>query len=346
MKNSHFVKSQAIWMAALLLLGACKRSREASPAAQDLFTVAFGSCNRTELPNPFWEAIVAAQPDVWIWGGDVVYADTDSIPLLRQAYARQDTVAGYRLLRERVPVLGTWDDHDYGINDGGAEFQARAASQQAFLDFLQVAADDPRRSREGVYGSRLFERPGGSVKVFLLDTRYFRSPLTPDPSGKLRYVPNPPGQGTMLGEAQWRWLAKELQESEADFNLLVSSVQLLSDRHGFEGWGNMPQQRDRLLQLIEQSGARGVVVLSGDRHFSEFSRLQVPGMRYPLIDFTSSGLTHAYSAFDGEPNPYRVGEVVPRLAFGLIRLDLKALKAEFQIVGEGGQVLGSLQQVY
>lgn len=335
-----------LWTAVLLMVGCqTRQTQPEQPPAPD-FVIAFGSCNRSELPNTLWDDVLDANPHAWIWGGDIVYADTDSIPLLRQAFRRQDSVPGYAALRAQVPILGTWDDHDYGLNDGGAEFQARDSSQQVLLDFLGVAASDPRRLRPGVYHSETFRHEGFAVKIILLDTRYHRSALTPDTTGTKRYVPNPSGKGTMLGEAQWRWLEAQLRSSRADFNLVVSSVQVLSDQHGFEGWGNMPHERDRLLRLVSQSGARGVILLSGDRHISEFSRLEADTLRYPIVDFTSSGLTHVYSSYSGEPNPYRVGEVVARQSFGLLRLSPQTGMAQMEIVGDSSQVLASLQQQY
>ncbi|MFM1878342.1 MAG: hypothetical protein RLZZ241_1208 [Bacteroidota bacterium] len=327
-------------LSALLFCTACSNQ-------QDLyFTIAFGSCNRTELPNVLWDDVLQTNPDVWVWGGDIVYADTDSIPRLVQAYRDQTKVAEYRKLLAAVPVMGTWDDHDYGLNDGGAEFAVKAQSQQAFLDFLQVPATDVRRKQEGVYYVQDFNHKGGHVKVIVLDTRYHRSPLTPDTSGIKRYVPNTALEATMLGKAQWAWLENTLRNSEADFNVIVSSIQVLSDQHGFETWGNMPRERTKLLSLIHQSGARGVVLLSGDRHISEFSTYREGDWTYPVIDFTSSGLTHVYSEFKGEENPYRVGEVVSKLAFGLVRFNFNSHTASFNIVGDGGVVLGTLEQQY
>jgi alkaline phosphatase D len=65
------------------------------------------------------------------------------------------------------------------------------------------------------------------------------------------------------------------------------------------------------------------MVLSGDRHISEFSKKEIKGLRYPLIDFTSSGLTHVYSSFSGEPNQYRVGEVISQKSFGVVRFNFE-----------------------
>jgi alkaline phosphatase D len=338
--------SRIFIISTLIILVSCKEKSGKSQESESDFILTFGSCNRTELPNTLWDDVLAAKPDVWIWGGDIVYADTDSIPVLEAAYRSQLSIPEYADLLRHVPVMGTWDDHDYGLNDGGAEFAARAESQQAFLDFIGADPSDPRRKQEGVYYSRRFEKGKGSVNVIVLDTRYHRSALIPDSTGQKRYVPNDDESSTMLGSEQWAWLESELRNSDADFNVIMSSIQVLSDRHGFETWGNMPSERSRLLNLIHQSGAKGVILLSGDRHISEFSSYTEEDWSFPVIDFTSSGLTHVYSGFTVEDNPYRVGKVVPKLAFGLIRFNFNTHRAHFEIVGDGPEILGTLQQDY
>jgi alkaline phosphatase D len=105
------------------------------------------------------------------------------------------------------------------------------------------------------------------VQVILLDTRFFRSPLKPtdqrNAPGRERYLPDEDPTKTMLGEAQWAWLADRLREP-AEVRLIVSSVQVLAEGHGWERWGNFPRERQRLYDLIRDTGARGVVYLSGD----------------------------------------------------------------------------------
>ena len=314
--------------------------------AEPIFEIAFGSCNKHDIENRFWDDILRLKPDLWIWGGDNIYADTDDMELMRKMYEAQDSVPGYRELSLNVPVLGTWDDHDYGLNDGGAEFSSKAESQQVFLDFLKVPENDVRRSREGVYKAHDYQLNGGSVKILVLDTRYFRSPLIKDTLTNKRYTPDLSGKGTVLGEKQWKWLEEQLQSSTADFNLIVSSIQFLSGEHGFECWGNFPNEVSRMESMIAASGARGVILLSGDRHISEFSKKNIPGLPYPLLDFTSSGLTHAYSKFKGEPNRFRVGEVVATESFGWLAINLKTREVTLQMLGDNGEVLGELQQNY
>ncbi|QCX00491.1 alkaline phosphatase family protein [Aggregatimonas sangjinii] len=348
------MKKTTILFGALFFLIGCKSSQTVSEnentiATEPLleeFTIAFGSCNRTDLPNLLWDDILAIQPDLWLWGGDNIYADTDDMQQLRSMYRAQDQIAGYRELKSKTPVLGTWDDHDYGLNDGGVEFTAKKESQQEFLNFMNVPEDSPRRMREGIYAAQDLPKTKGMVKVIVLDTRYFRTAVTPDTETAKRLKPNKYGEGTVLGSAQWQWFEKELRNSKAEFNIVVSSIQLLSNEHGFEGWGNFPHEVDRFKRLVSDSKAKGVIVLSGDRHISEFSKTEVDGLSYPLIDFTSSGLTHAYRGFTGEPNPFRVGEVIFTESFGTLYFDLQEKKVLFKIIGDGGIVLGSLEQQY
>ena len=331
-----------------LLILSCSSYKKVPTASEQKadFVLAFGSCNRTDLPNLLWDDILKVKPDVWVWGGDNIYADTHDMVALRKMYRQQSDKKGYKELVATTDIIGTWDDHDYGLNDGGVEFKAKVESQQEFLNFMKVPLDSPLRQQEGVYSSKKYKIEGSEINIIILDTRYFRTRLTPDTETNKRIKPNTYGVGTMLGEVQWNWLENELEQSRADFNIIVSSVQYLSKEHGFEAWGNFPHEVDRLGKLITDSGAKGVIVLSGDRHISEFSRTTLEGMKYPLIDFTSSGLTHAYRGFTGEPNQYRVGQVVFIESFGILEFDLRDKKVDFKIVGDNGNVLQTLEQVY
>jgi alkaline phosphatase D len=265
---------------------------------------------------------------------------------MRAAYDLVLADSGYVALSEKTKITGTWDDHDYGLNDGGSEWECKDSVQQILLDFLKVEKNDPRRIRKGVYHSMLLEVKNKIVKIIVLDTRYFRSALTKDPSGEKRYVPNPYGQGTMLGESQWQWLKEELSDPEVDFNLIVSSIQFLSGEHGFESWSNMPHEVDRMIDLIQTAQPRGVLFLSGDRHIAEFSSLKVDELSYPLIDFTASGMTHSYSSFSGEPNKYRISEVISDKNFGLLKFDLDNNEVTMEIRSENNEILGSHSQKY
>ena len=194
--------------------------------------IAFGSCAKEDRAQPIWSNVLASEPDLWIWAGDNVYGDTEDVAELRAKYALLAAIPGYAALRASVPILATWDDHDYGRNDAGVEFPRKRESQQAFLDFFGVPADSPRRTREGVYHAATFGPEGRRVQVILLDTRYHRSPLEEFETGTRRqdYRPTRERAATVLGAEQWRWLEARLREP-ADLRLIVPrgvTLELLS----------------------------------------------------------------------------------------------------------------------
>ena len=100
-----------------------------------LQTVAFGSCADQNKPQPVWKAIAADKPDLFIFGGDNVYASEQpwSLANLQRSYKRLREMPGFAALTRRVPHLQIWDDHDYGMNDSGVEFAHKQASKDAFL---------------------------------------------------------------------------------------------------------------------------------------------------------------------------------------------------------------------
>jgi len=304
--------------AALVVLLACLPS---AWAEQPLSVIAFGSCADQEKPQPFWETILARSPDLFLYIGDTDYADTRDMEEMRAAYRLLGAQPGYRKLKRHCPILATWDDHDYGENDAGAEYPKKIESERIFLDFFDMPPDAPRRERPGVYHVQHFGPPARRVQVILLDTRYFRSPLKRRLvrlNGDGPYGENPDPGATLLGAAQWAWLEEQLRRP-ARLRLIASSIQVLAHEHHRERWGAFPHERQRLFRLIRETGAERVLFISGDRHHGELSRIDgVAG--YPLYDLTASGLNVARGWRD-EPNRYRVGRLCGDDHFGLIRLD-------------------------
>jgi alkaline phosphatase D len=301
-----------------LLLAATTRAAEAP-----LERLMFGSCAKQDRPQPIWDAIVEAEPQRFVLLGDNIYGDSENMDVLREKYALLGAQPGFKKLRETCPVLATWDDHDYGKNDAGADFKMRRESQQVFLDFFGAAADDVRRKRDGVYSSTIIGPPGKRVQIILLDARFFRSPLKKttqkaEPGEGFRgvYAENTDADATVLGAEQWKWLDEELAKP-AELRLLGSGVQFVANENGWETWGNFPKERERMLKLLRDKKVNGVVILSGDRHLAEMSCLpatHAESIGYPLYDVTSSSLnspsknlTKAGVRFANELNSYRVG---------------------------------------
>ena len=313
-----------------------------NPSFTKELTIAFGSCNNQRKKNTLYSSILAHKPATWIWGGDIIYSDTDNPKELAKNYNKLKQDSAYSYFKNHTKIIATWDDHDYGVNDGGTENPIKQEAQQIYLDFLDAPKEDARRKHEGVYYSETIKQGKHQVKIIVLDTRYFRTALRKDPSGKKRYLTT--NTGTMLGDVQWQWLSNELNNDIADFTIIVSSIQFLSNKHGFESWGNMPHEVKKLKTLLTNSNVKNTIIISGDRHIAEFSKTTVNGKA--LVDFTSSGLTHAYTKFHGEENPYRTGKVIHQKNFGLLYFDFTKNQVLFEIRGEDDVLLEQYMQQY
>lgn len=271
-----------------------------------------------------WDAISALKPDVFLWAGDTIYTSKKSgispLNLIQEEYNQLATneTLGYSTFISNSEVEGylkggvhgTWDDHDYGANDYGQQMPNRKERQNLLLDFFGVDENDERRERDGVYSSVTFGKTPQQVKVIFLDTRSARSKHCIPSVGAW---PLPFGMGSafacltrwvsaglklqefiprcknakVLDEAQWTWLEEQLLGTEAQVNILVSSIQVLTTNPMTESWGQFPEERKRLLSILNQ---KRVAIISGDVHHAEV--LVAGGGSGKLLEVTSSGLTH------------------------------------------------------
>jgi alkaline phosphatase D len=340
MKRRHVIP------AAALVLNAASQAVFAQGAhpKSDIWRLSLGSCANQKLAQPIWQTILSDRPDFHLFGGDNVYASEQpwSLEQLREAYAMAATHEGMAQLMRNVPYMAMWDDHDYGFNDGGAEFAGKQGSKQALLDFFKIAQNHALRSREGLYDAQIIGAGERRIQIIMLDTRWFRStlsrPLVPGLPGQERYIPDPSPEKTMLGEAQWRWLEDQLKQT-AQIRLIYSGIQVLAHGHGWERWGNLPLERQRLLDLIARTKAQGVILLSGDRHIGALYK-ETEAAPYPLWEMTSSGLTHAW-ARASEAGPNRMGDLVRTNHYGLVDLNWVKSEVHLQLKDTQGRSLHS-----
>ena len=291
----------------------------------------FGSCIKQSQPMPIFQTILEDRPEVFLMIGDNIYADTEDMEVMRAKYAQLNADPGFSLLRATCPLLATWDDHDYGRNDAGAEYTKKREAQKIFLDFWGDPLSSPRRKREGVYDAHIIGPEGKRVQIILLDTRYFRGPLK---KGERRvggpYYPNEDPEVPMLGEAQWQWLENHLKQP-AELRVIASSIQFITESAGQETWSNLPAERQRMIDLITKTKAEGVVFVSGDRHWSDLS-VQRKNVPYPLYDLTSSSLNQPHKRGTPTRNQYRVAQqTYHQVNFGVIEIDWRGCETSIEL---------------
>lgn len=333
------------WLAPAWCCNGCRSSSEPhhrDSADHRLSRIAFGSCSREYQDNQLWDQILANEPETWIWLGDNIYGDSEDMSVLAEKYRKQKSRPAYQKILQSMPVYGIWDDHDYGVNDGDKNYRMKLQSKELLLDFLDVPAEAEVRAREGAYQYYRLGEGAGAISLILLDTRFFRDELQTDPNGKTRYLPNPGGD--ILGEEQWRWLEGILQNHPAPVTLIGSGIQVIPEEQGYEKWANFPKARKRLLGLIERFGNGRILILSGDRHIAEISKLELGERRFPVYEFTSSGLTHTWERKREEPNKHRISQLHIVRNFGIIRLDWHTIPPgiQLEIRGEGNRLYESV----
>lgn len=308
--------------------------------AKVLSKIAFGSCfDPRDRQSSIFDGILKQQPDVFIFLGDNIYGDTNDMEVLQKKYAELEAVDGFRKLRDSTTIVATWDDHDYGINDGGKSYAKRVESQQIFVDFFKDPQDSPRRKRDGIYASYCFGPPGKTCQILLLDTRYFRDELPrvkakPAPECIGWYEPTSDASKTLLGDAQWKWLEEQLMVP-ADVRIIASSIQVLAYEKGMENWGHVPHEQKRLFELLKKHQADHTFAISGDVHFAEFSKQDIGG--YPFYDFTSSGMSHTAIAWAHARNPLRIGDPTWEMNAGLIEIDWASNRIDLAAINPQGE---------
>ena len=331
-------------------VGLAAQDAKKTPSTQ---RIVVGSCLDQNKPQPCWRTIMKFQPDLLILCGDNIYGDSRDVEKLKRDWEILDSNPDFSKLRKSTQLLATWDDHDYGENDAGRDFPIKKQSQKLFLDWLQEPEDSARRSREGVYAVTTHGPSGRRVQVILLDTRYHRSELTEMklersevPGWNGPYVPSSDRDQQMLGEEQWKWLATVLKEP-ADLRLLVSGIQLIPEEHSWEAWLTRPLERERLISLLRTTNAGGVIVISGDRHAAEISKLpqRDSGISYPIYELTASSLNASFNIGD-EPNRYREGKKLGCVNFGTVDIDWNSgIDAEIQLAIHNAESGEKLQEV-
>lgn len=311
--------------------------------ATSLTRIAFGSCNHQNAPQHMWAQIADQNPQLFLMIGDNVYGDAGwdadaGLESLRSAYALQASHPEFAGFRAKFPMMATWDDHDFGLNDAGASFPMRRWGEELFETFWGSSAEV--RGRDGIYDSSITGPEGKRVQVILLDTRFFRSDLkraawTKDRPPLGGYVPDDNPAKTVLGAEQWAWLKAELAKP-ADLRIVVSSTQVITQAHQFEGWTNFPAERAKLLDLLAGREASGLVLLSGDRHAAGIYKVDHGGQT--MWELTSSSLNLAFGSDNDrstarEPDAARVTKFFSEENYGLIDIDWKARRLTMTLKG-------------
>ncbi len=286
------------------------------------FTLATGSCayvNDTEYDRPgkpygseyqIFTTIAQQKPDVMLWLGDNTYyrePDWNTRTGMLQRYTHTRSLPELQPLLAVAPNYAIWDDHDYGPDDSDGTWIHKEESWRVFSNFW----GNPTYGVNGQKGcTTRFQY--ADVDFFLLDDRYFRSP------DKCVSCPN----RSLLGKDQLEWFLASLAASKAPFKLVAIGGQVVTTNDADETcFHYFPAERDTILARIERENIKGVIFLTGDRHFTELSAMKNKAGNW-VYDLTTSPFTAGpfADAATKTTNELRVaGTVVGGHNFSLLR---------------------------
>ena len=305
--------------------------------------IGFGSCLQQDSPMPIFNAIKKDSLDLFFMIGDNVYGDTEREDLyeLKLAYEKQKN--NFNRMNLDFPIEAIWDDHDYGRNDGGRDYPYKKSSKELFLEFWNIPKHDIRWIREGLYYGLVLQTGKETLQILFLDTRTFRDHLVPSDKlgspGKERYLSAEDTALTMLGKTQWDWVSRKMNQS-ADHRIIVSSIQFLPIGHGWETWNNLPNERKRMIDIIDRSNSEHILFISGDRHRGGLYELRTERGK-TISEMTSSSLNASFFVGE-EAGPLRIGNTFVEENYGVITIDNVKKMMSVALKNNKGEILQSL----
>ena len=246
-----------------------------------------------------YDSIAQQKPDMMLWGGDNLYhreVDYDSESGLRYRWKRERGIREVQNLLRTGHHFAIWDDHDYGSNDANSSYALKGESLKLFKRYFANPGYGLPET-PGVFGNFKFN----DAEVFLTDNRTHRD------SDKLIAEDK-----SMLGPAQLRWLKNALLASGSPVKIIVVGSQVTNTANTAdtrESWDKFPRERADFLKFLVEQKINGVMIFSGDRHFTELLKTERAGT-YPLYELTCSPLTSGVpSSLDAEKaNPQIVDD--------------------------------------
>jgi alkaline phosphatase D len=268
----------------------------------------FLSCMTPRLvkPQPVWNHVAALAPDVLLLLGDNVYLDVPDVWIETLQKMDPDPFANHLLTRYReqlaepgfaavvrdtaIRKFAIWDDHDFMWNDAnGGEFATHplySKKMQITTNVMRIfrevlATHDPARWPADTSDPRIWQgvdQPGfqwlghtavrleaGRTVLHLTDGRSFRK------------------KNVLMGDAQRAAMATAFASDPSALHIIASGLPFHAGSGG--GWH---KALDDHHWLMERAGARGWLMLSGDKHKNDFDVFGTPAGG-KLVDATSSG---------------------------------------------------------
>jgi alkaline phosphatase D len=237
-----------------------------------------------------------------VWMGDNLYfreADYSSLSGMKYRYSHDRATPDLQPVLGARPNYAIWDDHDFGPNDSDESFTFREECRELFKNYWGNPTYG--QNNQGIYTNFGYS----DCDFFLLDDRAFRS--SDNMPDKIDGKPNP--NKHYWGREQLTWLENALLTSKASFKFVVNGGQFGNPFDKKESAYYFPIEYLEFMDFLTTNKINGVVLLSGDRHFSEILQYPQGEKGYTIYEITNSSLGSSTYSTMKEPelsNPNRV----------------------------------------
>lgn len=297
--------------------------------------IAWMSCMHdkyAEEQKRIWLAAKTQKPEMIFFIGDSVYCDTlmqmafkigAKPPQIWTRFVETRFNLDFYKFDQLIPVIAVWDDHDYGKNNAGAEYEHKKDSLNIFQTFF-AQTQTSASFRKGPGCSSVFE--GFGQKYILVDNRTFKT------------------SSCYWGNNLRDWVFAELESA-------TTPVCIMEGQQFFGGYcdkGSFEFNHRARFKTItnEMKNIRTPITFaSGDLHYSEINKLDKDILGYETFEFTSSSM-HSYTKDPRPNNPRRVmasGQrnfIGTRTGFSASGLDIKTyVRGEQGILWERDETL-------
>lgn len=284
-----------------------------------------------ELGDQMWPKVFSHNADLLFLIGDNIYADVFSGVYLGghqqvnpshlwNRYVDHAMTMKLYHMKNLIPVYATWDDHDFGVNDGGRNYPFKKQSKEIFNTFFPRFKNKSYEMGPGV-SSRLSLN---QINFFFMDGRYFRSKKKNK-------------SGVHLGKKQTSWIMSRV---DRPFNWLISGDQFFGSYHPYESFnGEHPVEFASFTQSLKDKNKK-YFFLGGDRHLVEVMKIPKQHVGHETMEYTVSGIhTKMYpSSLKRHNNPLRVDGFDGKVNYALFQVSQedKSLKVDFKAYSLNG----------
>jgi hypothetical protein len=239
-----------------------------------------------------WNSASTANADYYFFIGDVIYGDniiSHGPDKLWSRFVDSRARIPFYSWKHLKPVLGIWDDHDFGKNNAGGDYIHKEKNLETFKAFLAQEVS-PNQSVLSAGPGNSFYLKAFKQNFLFLDNRYYRK-LTQEQ------------RVSFLGTEQLSWTDRLMQAARGEPTWVLQGSPFFGRvEKGETSYQNTaPEEMQIFLSQVKKWNSP-CVFIGGDLHYSEVSELDSSILGYKSYEVISSAM-HSLPRLSFYDNP-------------------------------------------